>query len=133
MSAINKANRNSYEHLKSPITTTGTNGTSKKSPNSHLNGNAGNYAVSKTNSKLNNSKANSEEINLEEQFKAACDAIQNLPKNGPFQPSNEMLLKFYAYFKQAINGPCKTAKPSMFKVVEKAKWDAWLVGFFFFV
>ena len=26
-------------------------------------------------------------LNLEEQFKAACDVIQNLPKNGPFQPS----------------------------------------------
>jgi len=64
-------------------------------------------------------------LNLEDQFKAACDAIQNLPKNGPFQPSNEMLLKFYGYFKQATSGPCKTSRPSMFKVVERAKWDAW--------
>ena len=64
-------------------------------------------------------------VNLEDQFKAACDAIQNLPKNGPFQPSNEMLLKFYGYFKQATTGPCKTSRPSMFKVVERAKWDAW--------
>ncbi|CAF1000951.1 unnamed protein product [Brachionus calyciflorus] len=63
--------------------------------------------------------------NLEEQFKAACDAIQNLPKNGPFQPSNEMLLKFYAYYKQATQGPCKTSRPGIFKVVERAKYDAW--------
>lgn len=64
-------------------------------------------------------------FDLEDQFKAACDAIQNLPKNGPFQPSNEMLLKFYAYFKQASSGPSKTGRPSMFSVVERAKWDAW--------
>lgn len=70
-------------------------------------------------------KENGYSSNLEEQFKAACDAIQNLPKNGPFQPSNEMLLKFYAYFKQATQGDCKTSKPSIFKVVERAKWDAW--------
>jgi len=56
---------------------------------------------------------------LEEQFKAACDVIQNLPKNGPFQPSNELLLKFYGYFKQATQGSCNTSKPSIFKVVER--------------
>ena len=44
---------------------------------------------------------------------------------GPFQPSNEILLKFYGYFKQATAGPCKKAKPSIFYVVERAKWDAW--------
>ncbi len=44
---------------------------------------------------------------------------------GPFQPSNEMLLKFYGYYKQATNGNCITSKPSIFKVVERAKWDAW--------
>lgn len=62
---------------------------------------------------------------LEDQFKAACDAIQNLPKNGPFQPSNEILLKFYGYYKQATAGPCKKARPSMFSVIERSKWDAW--------
>ncbi len=36
-----------------------------------------------------------------------------------------MLLKFYGYYKQATDGPCNRPKPSMFKVVEKAKWDAW--------
>lgn len=63
--------------------------------------------------------------NLEDQFKAACETIQNLPKNGPFQPSNEMLLKFYGYFKQATCGPCKSSRPGIFKVVERAKYDAW--------
>ncbi|RNA10187.1 acyl- -binding domain-containing 5 isoform X4 [Brachionus plicatilis] len=63
--------------------------------------------------------------NLEEQFRAACETIQSLPKNGSFQPSNEMLLKFYGYFKQATVGPCKTSRPGIFKVVERAKYDAW--------
>lgn len=64
-------------------------------------------------------------FDLSDQFKAACDAIQNLPKNGPYQPSNEMLLKFYGYYKQANEGACKKSRPSMFNVVERAKWDAW--------
>lgn len=70
---------------------------------------------------LNNNK----KYDLEAQFKAACDVIQNLPKNGPFQPSNELLLKFYGYYKQATCGSCNNSKPSIFKVVERAKWDAW--------
>lgn len=36
-----------------------------------------------------------------------------------------MLLKFYAYFKQATIGPCRTTRPGIFKVVERAKYDAW--------
>lgn len=64
-------------------------------------------------------------FDLETQFKAAVDAIQNLPKNGPFQPSNEMLLKFYSHYKQATVGSPKKGRPSIFNVVERAKWDAW--------
>lgn len=53
--------------------------------------------------KMNGKKSlnNNKKYDLEAQFKAACDVIQNLPKNGPFQPSNELLLKFYGYYKQA--------------------------------
>lgn len=36
-----------------------------------------------------------------------------------------MLLKFYAYYKQATQGPCKTSRPAIYKVVERAKYDAW--------
>jgi acyl-CoA-binding protein len=78
------------------------------------------------NTKITMNKKNEIPVSmLEKQFKAACDAIQNLPKNGPFQPSNELLLKFYAYFKQATIGPCQSSRPSIFKVVERAKYDAW--------
>lgn len=62
---------------------------------------------------------------LRSQFETASNAIQNLPKEGQFQPSNETLLKFYGYFKQATVGACKKNRPSIFNVVERAKWDAW--------
>ena len=111
-SNVSKLNENGVENFH-----TQPNGFGKKIP-----------IKNKTNSVSSLSKtppSTNSALNLEDQFKAACDAIQNLPKNGPFQPSNEMLLKFYGYFKQATTGPCKTSRPSMFKVVERAKWDAW--------
>ncbi|CAI5672734.1 unnamed protein product [Oreochromis niloticus] len=45
--------------------------------------------------------------------------------SGPFQPSNDMMLKFYSYYKQATVGPCNIPRPSFWDVVGKAKWDAW--------
>jgi len=64
---------------------------------------------------------------LEKTFHAAVELIKSLPRTGnaSFQPSHELLLKFYAYYKHATFGACKTSRPSMFKVVERAKWDAW--------
>jgi diazepam-binding inhibitor (GABA receptor modulator, acyl-CoA-binding protein) len=38
---------------------------------------------------------------------------------------NETKLLFYAYFKQATNGPNNTKAPSRLKVVDRYKWDAW--------
>lgn len=35
------------------------------------------------------------------------------------------MLKFYAYFKQATEGPNKSSKPAFWDLVRKAKWDAW--------
>jgi len=35
------------------------------------------------------------------------------------------MLKFYAYFKQATEGPNKSPKPPFWDLVRKAKWDAW--------
>lgn len=58
-------------------------------------------------------------------FDAAVKVIKSLPPNGPFQPSNDMMLKFYSYYKQATVGPCSTPRPSFWDVVGKAKWDAW--------
>lgn len=44
---------------------------------------------------------------------------------GPYQPSYDMMLKFYAYFKQATLGPCKGSRPGFWDVVGRAKYDAW--------
>jgi len=62
---------------------------------------------------------------VEERFQAAVNVIKGLPKNGPYQPSNEMMLKFYGYYKQATEGPCTQRKPPFWDIVGKAKWDAW--------
>ncbi|XP_017157372.1 acyl-CoA-binding domain-containing protein 5A isoform X2 [Poecilia reticulata] len=73
-----------------------------------------------------------ESISAEEQkrltqkrFEAAVKVIKSLPPNGPFQPSNDMMLKFYSYYKQATIGPCNIPRPGFWDVVGKAKWDAW--------
>ncbi|XP_060068025.1 acyl-CoA-binding domain-containing protein 5-like isoform X2 [Ylistrum balloti] len=60
-----------------------------------------------------------------ERFDAAVKVIHGLPKNGPFQPSYEMMLNFYGFYKQATEGPCKKQKPWAWDVVAKKKWDAW--------
>uniref|UniRef100_A0A915IVL4 ACB domain-containing protein n=1 Tax=Romanomermis culicivorax TaxID=13658 RepID=A0A915IVL4_ROMCU len=39
-----------------------------------------------------------------------------------FQPSAELKLRFYAYFKQATIGRCNEPKPAFWDVVKRAKW-----------
>lgn len=36
-----------------------------------------------------------------------------------------MMLKFYAYYKQATLGPCTSSRPGFWDVVGRAKYDAW--------
>nr|XP_016945788.1 acyl-CoA-binding domain-containing protein 5 [Drosophila suzukii]XP_016945789.1 acyl-CoA-binding domain-containing protein 5 [Drosophila suzukii] len=62
---------------------------------------------------------------IEERFQAAVNVIKGLPKNGPYQPSTSMMLKFYGLFKQATEGGCDQKKPGFWDIVGKAKWDAW--------
>ncbi|XP_072749024.1 acyl-CoA-binding domain-containing protein 5-B [Anoplolepis gracilipes] len=64
-------------------------------------------------------------MSTEEKFNAAVNVIRNLPKNGAYQPSHEIMLRFYSYYKQATEGPCQQSKPAFWEVVKKAKWDAW--------
>ncbi|XP_029934968.1 acyl-CoA-binding domain-containing protein 5A isoform X2 [Myripristis murdjan] len=58
-------------------------------------------------------------------FEAAVKVIKSLPPDGSFQPSNDMMLKFYSYYKQATVGPCNIPRPGFWDAVGKAKWDAW--------
>ncbi|KAM6088106.1 acyl-CoA-binding domain-containing protein 5 isoform 1-T2 [Chlamydotis macqueenii] len=58
-------------------------------------------------------------------FEAAVKVIQSLPKNGSFQPTNEMMLKFYSFYKQATQGPCNVPRPGFWDPIGRYKWDAW--------
>lgn len=44
---------------------------------------------------------------------------------GSYQPSNDLMLRFYAYFKQATLGPCEGKRPPFYDLVARAKYDAW--------
>ncbi|XP_047444923.1 acyl-CoA-binding domain-containing protein 5A-like isoform X2 [Mugil cephalus] len=67
-----------------------------------------------------------DEHSLEAKFAAAVKVIRSLPEEGPFQPSDEMMLMFYSYYKQATMGPCNIPRPAGFWDTRgKAKWDAW--------
>ncbi|KAM4729066.1 acyl-CoA-binding domain-containing protein 5-B-like isoform 2-T3 [Anableps anableps] len=67
-----------------------------------------------------------DEYSLEAKFAAAVKVIRSLPEEGPFQPSDDMMLMFYSYYKQATMGPCHISRPSGFwDTRSKAKWDAW--------
>ncbi|CAN7983452.1 unnamed protein product [Ixodes hexagonus] len=68
-------------------------------------------------------------MSTEDKFYAAVEVIRGLPKNGSFQPSHDLQLKFYAYYKQATQGSvteCKVPKPRFWDIIGNAKWDAWM-------
>ncbi|XP_022610899.1 acyl-CoA-binding domain-containing protein 5-B-like isoform X2 [Seriola dumerili] len=72
------------------------------------------------------SMAQEDKHSLEAKFAAAVKVMRSLPEEGPFQPSDDMMLMFYSYYKQATLGPCNIPRPSGFWDTRgKAKWDAW--------
>jgi carboxylesterase len=58
---------------------------------------------------------------LKDDFDAAVARSRQLKK----VPSNEDLLKLYALFKQASSGDASGARPGMFDLKGRAKYDAW--------
>ncbi|XP_069192292.1 LOW QUALITY PROTEIN: acyl-CoA-binding domain-containing protein 5-like [Procambarus clarkii] len=64
-------------------------------------------------------------MTTEDKFKAAVNIIRSLPKDGPYQPSHDMMLKFYGLYKQAVEGPCTEPKPAFYEMVKGYKWRAW--------
>ncbi|KAK7919482.1 hypothetical protein WMY93_010766 [Mugilogobius chulae] len=64
-------------------------------------------------------------LDHQRRFQAAVDVIQNLPKNGSYRPSYEVMLRFYSLYKQAVCGPCKVPRPNFWDPVGRYKWDAW--------
>jgi len=58
---------------------------------------------------------------ISQKFDKAKDQLNSLKND----PGNEVKLKMYALFKQAVNGENTTKKPSSFNFVGSAKWSAW--------
>ncbi|AWP17155.1 putative acyl-CoA-binding domain-containing protein 4-like isoform 2 [Scophthalmus maximus] len=64
-------------------------------------------------------------VDHQKRFQAALDVIHNLPKNGSYRPSYEVMLRFYSLYKQAVCGPCTASRPGFWDPVGRYKWDAW--------
>ncbi|XP_035002482.1 acyl-CoA-binding domain-containing protein 4 [Hippoglossus stenolepis] len=64
-------------------------------------------------------------VDHQKRFQAAVDVIHNLPKNGSYRPSYEVMLRFYSLYKQAVCGPCTASRPGFWDPVGRYKWDAW--------
>ena len=58
---------------------------------------------------------------LKTQFEQAAQQAQKLPK----KPDNDMLLRLYAYYKQATVGDVSGKRPGFMDMVGQAKYDAW--------
>ena len=58
---------------------------------------------------------------LKAQFKKASEEVQGIGT----RPSNDMLLKLYALFKQATEGDVQGDRPGMMDFKGRAKFDAW--------
>ncbi|KDQ07734.1 hypothetical protein BOTBODRAFT_38532 [Botryobasidium botryosum FD-172 SS1] len=59
------------------------------------------------------------------QFDRAVEIVQGLPKTGPIQTGYEEKLAMYSLYKQATVGNVKSARPGMWDMLGRAKWDAW--------
>ena len=60
-------------------------------------------------------------MDLEKDFQQATLDVKKLSE----KPSNEHLLKLYAYFKQATSGDVSGDRPGLLDFVGGAKYDAW--------
>lgn len=60
-------------------------------------------------------------MSLEEKFKQAVEQSKELAQ----KPSNEVLLKIYALYKQATEGDVQGEKPGGFDFKAAAKYNAW--------
>lgn len=57
----------------------------------------------------------------QEEFESAVAKSKTLSE----RPSNDVLLKLYALYKQASEGDVNTERPGGFDFKNIAKWDAW--------
>ncbi|KXN88623.1 Acyl-CoA-binding protein [Leucoagaricus sp. SymC.cos] len=64
-------------------------------------------------------------MSYQAKFDKAVSIVQNLPKDGPVQPTQDDQLFFYARYKQATIGDVNIERPGLFDFKGKVKWDAW--------
>jgi acyl-CoA-binding protein len=60
-------------------------------------------------------------MNISDQLEAAAAKVKTLDE----RPANDVLLKLYAFYKQASEGDVGDDKPAMFDFVATAKYNAW--------
>jgi acyl-CoA-binding protein len=60
---------------------------------------------------------------IDDDFDAATTYVGSLAANGDVSEND--LLKFYGFFKQATEGPCEPPKPAFFDLKGRTKWAAW--------
>ncbi|KAI9312357.1 acyl CoA binding protein-domain-containing protein [Dichotomocladium elegans] len=60
-----------------------------------------------------------------QRYNKALEIVQHLPANSTFQPTRDEKLELYGYYKQATYGNVDAARPGLFDVVGRAKWDSW--------
>ncbi|WCJ20605.1 Acyl-CoA-binding protein [Euphorbia peplus] len=60
-------------------------------------------------------------MGLKEDFEEHAEKVKTLPET----TTNENKLILYGLFKQATVGPVTTARPGIFNMRDRAKWDAW--------
>ncbi|CAM6079456.1 unnamed protein product [Sphagnum tenellum] len=66
-----------------------------------------------------------ESSELEEHFGAASTYVASMVTLPGVKPSSDAMLKLYAYYKIATEGPCSTSQPSVLQPTARAKWNAW--------
>ena len=60
-------------------------------------------------------------MSLKKNFEEAAGKATNLPE----RPSNDILLKLYAYYKQGLFGNVTGARPGLAEFKSRVKYDAW--------
>jgi len=65
---------------------------------------------------------------LKQRFEQAVEKVRTAPPDGPFKPSNELKLKMYALYRQAIDGDVRGKRPGLLDIVARYKYDAWAMA-----
>ena len=62
---------------------------------------------------------------VQEMFNATTELVALDKKLKTTAVSDDIKLKFYSLYKQAVIGKCNVPKPSVFNIMGTAKWNAW--------